>query len=151
MPHVSRSLSQDEFIKALHDRRLKATEQRLAVHRAMTELGHASAEAVRASILETGMDISTASVYNTLSQLSEFGIYKRRLSADNKTYFDANAGNHIHLYDVYNNTFRDIADEELIAAVESAVRKKRYKGYKIDKVSIEILCHPSHKKPPISF
>ena len=151
MAHISHSLSIDEFIKILHEKRLKATAQRLAVHKAMSELGHACAETVYEHIKSGGDDISAASVYNTLSQLAEFGIYKRRLSADNKMYFDSNTSSHMHLYDVYNNTFRDIADDELLAAVEASVKKRRYRGYKIDKVSIEIICHPSHRKTPNSF
>ncbi len=139
------------FRKALKSHGLKATEQRLAIHTAMMDLGHASADMVREHIVSHGGKITVASVYNTLTQLALLGIYKHRLSANNKMYFDVNTFKHIHLYDVYNNQYKDVIDEELVSTVESALKKRRFKGYRVDGIDIQILCHPSHRKAPLSF
>ena len=141
----------DEYKKALKNHGLKATDQRLAIHSAMMELGHASADMVREHIISHGGSVTLASVYNTLTQLALLGIYKHRLSANNKMYFDVNTLKHIHLYDVYNHTFRDIVDEELLMTVEAALKRRRFKGYRVDGIDIQILCHPSHRKAPRSF
>ena len=141
----------EHFREALKAHGLKATGQRLAIHAAMMELGHASADMVREAIEAKGGKVTVASVYNTLSQLALLGIYKHRLSANNKMYFDVNTFRHIHLYDVYNNRYRDIMDEELIETVETALKRRRFKGYKVDGIDIQILCHPSHRKAPLSF
>lgn len=130
---------------------LKATGQRLIIHEAMLELGHASADQVREKIMEKGGKVTVASVYNTLTQLSLLGIYKHRLSANNKMYFDVNTYRHIHLYDVLNNSYRDLMDEELMDTIESALKRRRFKGFKVDGIDIQILCHPSHRKTPLSF
>ena len=151
MAPTNRTPDQEAFKKALKAHRLKATEQRLAIHAAMMELGHASADMVREHIVSHGGTITVASVYNTLSQLALLGIYKHRLSANNKMYFDVNTFKHIHLYDVYNNTYRDIIDEELLGTVEAALKKRRFKGYRVDGIDVQILCHPSHRKTPLSF
>ena len=151
MTQTPHTLDFSYFRKALASHHLKATEQRLAIHGAMMELGHASADQVQEWIVAHGGKITLASVYNTLSQLALLGIYKHRLSANNKMYFDVNNTRHIHLYDVYNNQYRDIVDEELVATVESALKKKRFKGYRVDGIDIQILCHPSHRKAPLSF
>ena len=142
----------EKFIKALKSHNLKATRQRLAVHRSMLELGHASADMVCDNIVSRGdCPVTVASVYNILSQLALLGIYKHRLSANNKMYFDVNTFKHIHLYDVYNHTFRDILDPEIHETIEKALKHKRFKGYKIDGIDVQIICHPSHKKAPLSY
>ena len=142
----------EKFIKTLKAHDMRATKQRLAVHRSMLKLGHASADMVSDDIKARGdTPVTVASVYNILSQLALLGIYKHRMSANNKMYFDINTSRHIHLYDVYNHTYRDIVDDELRAMVEEKLKRKRFKGYKIDGVDIQILCHPSRRKSPLSF
>ena len=141
----------DDYRKALKNHGLKATDQRIAIHAAMMELGHASADMVREHIISHGGSITVASVYNTLTQLALLGIYKHRLSANNKMYFDVNTVRHIHLYDVYNNQYKDVFDEELISTVEAALKRRRFRGFKVDGIDIQILCHPSHRKTPLSF
>ena len=151
MAPVNHTPDQDAFKNALKNHGLKATGQRLAIHAAMMELGHASADQVREFIVSRGGSVTVASVYNTLTHLALLGIYKHRFSANNKMYFDVNNVRHIHLYDVYNNQFKDIFDEELISTVESALKRRRFRGYRVDGIDIQILCHPSHRKTPLSF
>ena len=144
--------SLEELKPILKARGLKATPQRLAVHEAMLELGHASADMVTDYIIAKGKTkVTVASVYNVLSQLALHGIYKHRLSANNKMYFDVNSSKHMHLYDTYNNEFKDVFDEELFEILEEKLKHKRFKGYKIDGIDVQIICHPSHRKAPLSF
>lgn len=151
MAHTYHTPTVETFKKLLKARGLKATAQRVAVHQAMMELGHASADMVSAKIAETGAKVTVASVYNILTQLALLGIYKHRLSSNNKMYFDVNSYRHIHLYDVYNHEYKDVMDEDLIETVEAALKKRRFKGYKVDTIDIQILCHPSHKKTPLAY
>ena len=58
----------EEFRILLKKHSLKATPQRLAVHQAMMNLGHASVDMVTEHVLATGTKVTTASVYNILSQ-----------------------------------------------------------------------------------
>ena len=140
----------DEFKKALHRHGLKATRQRVEVHEAMMSLIHASADTVTAKILSKGSTVTVASVYNILTQLADLKIYGRRLSSNNKMYFDVNNFKHIHLYDTVNNDFKDVVDDELLEMVESRIRSKRYRGYKVDGVDIQIICHPTVKKSTVT-
>ena len=67
-----------QFKRMLRDKDLKATPQRMAVHEAMSALGHAAAEEVSQWIAEHGeVSVSPASVYNILSTLADLGIYGR--------------------------------------------------------------------------
>ena len=140
-------LSLEDFKSVLKKNSLKATPQRLAVHQAMLSLCHASADQIKDWMDEEGVgSLTVASIYNILSQMSCLGIYSRRLSANNKMYFDVNTYKHLHLYDTVNNDYRDILDDDLIEMVETKVKGRRFRGFKVDGVDILLLCHPSTKK-----
>ncbi len=145
---IEQPSSMEEFRRTLKLHSLKATSQRLMVHQAMLELGHASADMVceRIGRRPGGRGISVASVYNILTQLASLGVYQHRLSGNNKMYFDVNTFKHMHLYDSVNNEYRDVLDDELLAMVEERLKGHRFRGYKVDSVDIQIVCHPSGRK-----
>jgi len=137
------------FRTLLKKHRLKATGQRLAVHEAMMDLVHASADQVSARLSAAGgQKVTVASVYNILSLLADEGIYARRMSGGSKMIFDVRSAPHLHLYDRESGTLRDVADEggEISDLVASRLRRRRFKGYSIDYVDIQFICHPTRKK-----
>ena len=140
-------MKEDLFKKTLKAKGLKATPQRIAVHEAMMQLGHASADMV-ADLMSRQSDtnVTIASVYNILSTFADLKIYSRRLSSNNKMYFDVNTFKHIHLYDSVNSEYKDIIDETLIEAIESHFKKRRFRGYKLDSIDIQLVCHPTKAK-----
>lgn len=137
----------EEYREILKKHSLKATPQRLAVHEAMSELGHASADMVTEAIKAKGTaKVTLASVYNILTHMAMLGVYNYRLSSNNKMYFDVNTFKHIHLYDKENHIFKDVVDDELVSIIESYLGRKRFKGYKIEGIDIQILGRPTRKK-----
>ena len=136
----------EEFKNLLKKHSLKATPQRLAVHQVMMELGHASVDMVTEKIKDTGVKVTTASVYNILSQLALIGIYDHRMSLNNKMYFDVNAYGHMHFYDMENHTFKDIIDDELYEMIQQNLMRKRFKGFKVEDIDIQIIGRPTRKK-----
>lgn len=137
----------DEFKQILKKHSLKATPQRLAVHEAMITLGHASADMVTEAIAAKGTTkVTVASVYNILTQLAMLGIYDYRLSSNNKMYFDVNTFLHMHLYDRENHMFKDVLDEELMNMINSYLGRKRFKGYKVEGIDIQIIGRPTRKR-----
>lgn len=139
-------MTMEEFRTQLRRNKLKATRQRIAVHEVMMDMGHASAEMVRDELLRRGSPVTTASVYNILSQLADRRIYIQRLSATNKMFFDVNNTRHIHLYDRENHTFRDIVDEELQTLVNAHLKRRKFKGYSVEDIDIQIIAHPTARK-----
>ena len=140
-------VSEERFRNLLKSHGLKVTPQRLAVHNAMLSLVHANAETVSQFIASAGgKKISVSSVYNILNQMAELGIYRKRLSSDSTLYFDAVPANHIHLYNYVSNEFKDIQDPELLALVEESIKRHRYRGLKVERVEVNVICHPSRKK-----
>lgn len=140
-------LSLPEFRSFLRKHSLKATPQRIAIHEAMLELGHASTDMVAKHIADKGeINITVASLYNTLSDLADLGAYSRRTSQNNKMYFDVNTGDHIHFYDNVNNSYRDVNDKELLEIVKTKLKGRKFKGYTVDSIDVQIIGHPTKKK-----
>lgn len=138
----------EKFKARLKKAGLKATAQRLAVHEAMTELGHASADMVSQWLDENSTThITVASVYNILTQLSELGIYSYRMSANNKMYFDVNTTGHMHVYDCENHSFRDLMDERLYEDILQRIGSRRFRGYRIEGVDIQFIVRPTRRRP----
>lgn len=137
--------SMEEFRTQLRRHGLKATRQRVAVHEVMMELVHASADMVREELAQRGSRVTTASVYNILSQLADFRIYGRRLSATNKMFFDVVPSRHIHMYDRENNTWRDLMDEDLDALVNAHLKRRKFKGFTIEDIDIQLIARPTRK------
>lgn len=137
----------EEFKEILHKHSLKATPQRLAVHEAMMSLGHACADMVTEAIKEKGhAKVTVASVYNILTHMAMLGVYHYRMSANNKMYFDVNTFKHIHFYDQENHVFKDVIDEELIELIEAHLGRKKFRGYKIEGIDIQLVGRPTKKK-----
>ena len=147
---TQKMMTMEDFLHQLKRHSLKATRQRILVHQAMMKLGHASADMVTEQIREDGnAKITTATVYNILSQFADMKIYGRRMSSNNKMYFDINSLRHLHLYDRENSRYRDIVDDELLEAVAGHLRKRRFKGYTIEDIDIQIIARPTKKSRAI--
>ena len=136
----------DDFRNMLRRHDLKATRQRLAVHEVMMGLVHASADQVRDQLVQRGLHVTVASVYNILSQLADNHIYGRRLSTASKMFFDVIVSQHIHLYDRENHSFRDLVDEELTQLAATHLKRRKFKGYSIEDIDIQLIAHPTKSK-----
>ena len=137
----------DQFKNVLKAHSLKATPQRLAVHEAMLKLGHASADMVAEEILKSSSTkVTVASVYNILTNMALLGIYHHRLSSNNKMYFDVNTFRHLHIYDCENHQYKDVVDNELMELVENHFVKRRFRGYSIEHIDIQLIGRPTKKK-----
>jgi Fe2+ or Zn2+ uptake regulation protein len=138
-----------QFKRLLRDKDLKATPQRMAVHEAMSALGHASAEEVSQWIAEHGeVSVSPASVYNILSSLADLGIYGRCSGRAGRKIFDVRGKPHFHLYDTRNEAWRDLEDPTLLSMLEAQLKGRRFRGYRIEGFELQLLCRPTRKLLP---
>lgn len=137
----------EAFRQILKTRGLKATPQRLAVHEAMLSLGHASADMVTDYVkAHSSTRLTIASVYNILAQLALLGVYQHRMSSNNKMYFDVNTFRHVHLYDAVNHEYKDVVDDSVFEFLDTHFKRRSFRGYKVDSVDVQIVCHPSSRK-----
>lgn len=147
MDKNSKAPAMQAFRESLRKHNLKVTPQRIAVHEAMLHLGHASADMVTDHIKEEGnARVTVASVYNILTQMTLLGIYRHRMSDSNKMFFDVNTFNHMHLYDTTDSSYVDVNDEDLFEEIERKISGRRFRGYKVDAIDINIIVHPSTRK-----
>ena len=137
--------SLEDFRKELRRHSLKATRQRIAVHEAMMRLVHASADMVAEEVRKDGASVTVASVYNILSQLADCHIYARRLSGNNRMYFDVNNFRHVHLYDLENSRVRDVFDDELMDLITTRLRRRKFKGFTVEDIDIQLVARPTRK------
>lgn len=136
----------EEFRTQLRRHSLKATRQRMAVHDAMMELTHASADMVCDFLKERGTSVTVTSVYNILSQLADEHIYGRRLSTAGKMFFDVEAFHHIHLYDRENHRYRNLQDDELNELVTARLKRRKFKGFTVEDIDIQLIARPTTRK-----
>jgi Fe2+ or Zn2+ uptake regulation protein len=82
----------------LREHGLRVTAQRLAVHRAVSEAPHASADAVVKAVRGEIGWISVQAVYDALSALTEKGLLRRIQPAGSPARYESRVGdNHHHL------------------------------------------------------
>lgn len=136
----------DSFKEVLRKKGFKATPQRLAVHSAMLSLVHASADMIGDFIAETSKTpIRTSTIYNILLEFSACGIYRCRPATAGKMYFDVDPSRHAHLYDPKTGEFRDVYDPQLMDLVSAHLKRRRFKGYKVDDIDVQLICHQTRK------
>ena len=89
---------------------LRPTRQRVALTQLIFGSGdrHFSAEALHAEASAVHMDVSLATVYNTLHHFTGAGLLRILSVEGSKTYFDTNTSNHHHFFIEGENRVMDI-------------------------------------------
>lgn len=79
---------------------LRPTRQRVELAELLFSQGdrHVTAENVHEEAQYAGVEVSLATIYNTLHQFTDSGLLRVISIDSNKTYFDTNTNNHHHFY-----------------------------------------------------
>jgi Fe2+ or Zn2+ uptake regulation protein len=104
------ALSTDQIAEELRERGLRVTAPRLAVYRAVRELGgHPEVDAIAERVREDIGSISTQAVYDGLSVLTAAGLLRRIEPAGSPARYETRVGdNHHHVVCRICGTARDI-------------------------------------------
>ena len=107
--------AESAIIEKLRAASLRPTRQRVALARILFGSGdrHICAEALLAEAEAADVDVSLATVYNTLNQFEEAGILRQVAIEGGKTFFDTNVSDHLHFFISGNNELVDIAADDL--------------------------------------
>ncbi len=91
---------------------LRPTRQRVALAALLFAAGdrHISAEELHEEALAAGVQVSLATVYNTLHQFTEAGMLRILPIEGSKTYFDTNTSDHHHFFLEGENRLVDIPE-----------------------------------------
>ncbi|MEM7290407.1 MAG: iron response transcriptional regulator IrrA [Pseudomonadota bacterium] len=86
--------------ETLRKAKLRPTRQRVALAELMFSKGdrHLSAETLYEEARALGVEVSLATIYNTLHQFTDSGLLRAISIESSKTYFDTNTGNHHHFF-----------------------------------------------------
>jgi Fur family transcriptional regulator, ferric uptake regulator len=92
------AVATDDLAAELRARGYRLTPQRQLVLAAVASLGHATPDAVAATVRATASGVNISTVYRTLELLEELGLVTHtHLAHGAPTYHAATAGDHVHL------------------------------------------------------
>jgi len=121
-----------ELLRAAH---LRPTRQRLALVRLLFGGGdrHVTAEQLHDEAVEAAVQVSLATVYNTLHQFTEVGLLRQVAVDGSKAYFDTNNSEHHHFFIEDENDLMDIPAADVVVG-KAPVPPEGYEIARIDVV-----------------
>jgi Fur family iron response transcriptional regulator len=105
-------------IELLRDAGLRPTRQRLALARLLFENGdrHVTAEKLHEEASASSVDVSLATVYNTLHQFVEAGLLREIIVDSGRSYFDTNTTDHHHFFFESSGRLEDIPADKIVVS-----------------------------------
>jgi Fur family transcriptional regulator, iron response regulator len=115
---------------------LRPTRQRVALGRLLFggEHRHLTAEMLFEAAISAKIDVSLATVYNTLNQFTEVALLRQVGVDGTKTYFDTNVSEHSHFYFEQSHELVDIAGPLVVATPELPVPA----GYEVSRIDVVV-------------
>jgi len=105
-----------EALSRLRDAELRPTRQRMALCKLLFDGGnrHVCAEDLHAEARAADVDVSLATIYNTLHQFTEAGLLREVVVESDKKIFDTNTSDHHHFYLEDECRLMDIGGDDLV-------------------------------------
>jgi Fur family transcriptional regulator, iron response regulator len=128
------TISGQELSDKLRLAGLRPTRQRLSLAGMLFGSGdrHVSAESLHLEAQAAGIDVSLATIYNTLNQFRTAGLLREVAFEGDRTFFDTNTSNHFHYYLEDSDSLVDIGSE----ALEVKGLPELPAGMEIDRIDI---------------
>ena len=95
---------------------------------------HMTAESVHREAEEAGVQVSLATVYNTLHQFTDAGLLRQVVVDSARTYFDTNTGDHQHFFVEDDGELIDIDGHQ----IEVSGIPEPPKGMSVDRVDVVV-------------
>jgi Fur family transcriptional regulator, iron response regulator len=97
---------------------LRPTRQRLALARLLLENRdrHITAEQLHGEAVGADIQVSLATVYNTLHQFTEAGLLREVVVEPGRSYFDTNTTDHHHFFCDADGRLQDIPGEDVMVS-----------------------------------
>jgi Fur family iron response transcriptional regulator len=107
-----------EITEKLRQAGLRPTRQRVDLAGLLFAGGHRhmTAETLQADAVTAGIQVSLATVYNTLHQFTHAGLLRQVVVDAARAYFDTNTGDHQHFFVEDEGTLIDIPGEHIAVA-----------------------------------
>jgi Fur family transcriptional regulator, iron response regulator len=107
---MTTELPDTRILARLRGAGLRPTRQRLLLARLLLENGdrHVTAEQLHAEAAAADVQVSLATVYNTLHQFVEAGLLQQVVVEPGRSYFDTNTADHHHFFCEASGLLQDI-------------------------------------------
>jgi len=117
MARKSRDTGPDAAAR-LRSARLRPTRQRIELVGLLFAAAdrHVTAESLHAEATRAGVQVSLATVYNTLHQFTQSGLLRQVVVDAARSYFDTNTGDHQHFFVAEESRLIDIPGENIAVA-----------------------------------
>ena len=111
-------LSSSTVLERLRAAGLRPTRQRLALARLLLENGdrHVTAEQLHSEACGAEIQVSLATVYNTLHQFTEAGLMREVVVEPGRSYFDTNTTDHHHFFCEATSKLQDIPGQDVVVS-----------------------------------
>ncbi|MFM2045335.1 MAG: hypothetical protein RLY86_3911 [Pseudomonadota bacterium] len=116
---MSTNRAYSHALNRLTDAGLRPTRQRLALARLLFGIGgtvsdrHVTAEQLHGEAVAADMQVSLATVYNTLHQFTEAGLLREVVVEAGRSYFDTNITDHHHFFHEAGGRLQDIPGDQV--------------------------------------
>ena len=109
------TVQEAELAERLRVAGLRPTRQRLSLATILFGAGdrHVSAESLHQEAVAARMNVSLATVYNTLNQFKSAGLLREVAFEGDRTFFDTNTSNHFHYFLEETGNLVDIGADDL--------------------------------------
>jgi Fur family transcriptional regulator, iron response regulator len=106
---ASTQLGDAPLVERMQQRGVRVTEQRLRVARVLLSAPqHLTAEQIAEAVRGGGLNISKATIYNTLNLFVERGLIRQLAVGMEQTWFDSNVESHYHFQDEISGALTDL-------------------------------------------
>lgn len=107
-----------QVLERLRRAGLRPTRQRLALARLLFECDHrhVTAERLHEEALERNVQVSLATVYNTLHQFTASGLLREIVVDAGRSFFDTNTSDHHHFLYEASGRLEDICSGDIVVA-----------------------------------
>jgi len=125
-----------EAVARLRAAGLRPTRQRLELVGLLFSGGHRhmTAESLHADAMAAGVQVSLATVYNTLHQFTGAGLLRQVVVDSSCSYFDTNTGDHQHFFVEDDGSLIDIPGEHISVAGVPVPPK----GMEVDRIDVVV-------------
>jgi Fur family transcriptional regulator, iron response regulator len=125
-----------DYESMLRDVGLRPTQQRVALARLLFSQGdcHFTAEMVYNEAEQSSLQVSLATVYNTLNMFAKLGLLREIGVDGTTTYFDTRTGDHHHFFIEGVGEIRDIPSTQIHIGKMSSIPE----GYEISRIDLVV-------------
>lgn len=114
-------------VEILRQAKLRPTCQRMGLVKLLFGYGHrhVCAEELYKEAKRNGINLSLATVYNTLNQFKESGLLREILTGGDKAYFDTNLTPHFHVFFESDGRVEDLSAEHISVHLSDELQKSK--------------------------